>query len=121
MKGTHIDFICSSIMRRLLFVKKVVTVALALTLVSGGMLSASVGAASTNVQTSANFASVEKVGSVQPQVLPAIGVAALTGVAAGVGKYVGEKAAAWAHKKYQQRWSTVPLHANQNLEVVFDN
>ncbi|MDA5108510.1 hypothetical protein O3V59_09065 [Brevibacillus thermoruber] len=83
--------------------------------VSGGMLSASVGAASTNVQTSANFASIEKAGSVKPQVLPAVGVAA------GVGKYVGEKAAAWAHKKYKNRWSTLPLHANQNLEVVFDN
>ncbi|MGQ7276400.1 hypothetical protein ACT91Q_00375 [Brevibacillus thermoruber] len=101
--------------------KKVVTVALALTVVSGGMLSASVGATSTNVQTSANFASIEKAGSVKPQVLPAVGVAALTGVAAGVGKYVGEKAAAWAHKKYKNRWSTLPLHANQNLEVVFDN
>ncbi|MEJ8548112.1 hypothetical protein [Brevibacillus borstelensis] len=101
--------------------KKVVTVALALAVVSGGLLSASVGAESTNVQTSANFASINKAGSVQPQVLPAVGVAALTGVAAGVGKYVGEKAAAWAHKKYQERWSQLPMHANKNLEVVFDN
>lgn len=101
--------------------KKVVAIALALSVVSGGMLSASVGASSTNIQTAADFASMEKTGSIQPKVLPAIGVAALTGVAAGVGKYVGQKAAGWAHRKYQNRWSTVPLQANDNLEVVFDN